>query len=180
MYYGIDRSGEHCRISPNEHLHGVRLGAKVGNPDAALSPSPAPSAEPEEDAALREALTQAERDLLAERHRQVEAEGYSLDHDAAHGTSELSLAAAAYALSSVHGFTAKSLSQWPWETSAFKPKHPYRDLERAGALVLAAMECWQRRLSKNLASDQEFIESRQAARAALSQHQAPQQRGHHE
>jgi hypothetical protein len=35
MYYGVDKSGEHCSISPNEHLHSVRLGAKIGEPDRA-------------------------------------------------------------------------------------------------------------------------------------------------
>lgn len=54
MYYGIDKSGESCRISPNEHLHSVRLGAKIGEP------APAAKVGTEEADAQAKALTYEE------------------------------------------------------------------------------------------------------------------------
>lgn len=77
--------------------------------------------------------------IARERARQVEEEGYDAAHDAAHGTDVLARAAIAYLLSA-RGYRETARAWWPWEAGTFKPAAPARDLERAGALVAAAID----------------------------------------
>lgn len=86
-----------------------------------------------------DALTQAARDVLAERQRQINAEGWTPEHDDVHQLGELSQAAACYAS---QAFGQYGLSKfWPWAAKWWKPsKDPRRNLEKAGALILAEME----------------------------------------
>ena len=80
------------------------------------------------------------RDVLAERRRQIEAEGWTPAHDDRHGAHELAEAAACYCLSSVgHTFDFFTMI-WPWEQHWFKSSGPRRDLVKAGALILAEIE----------------------------------------
>jgi hypothetical protein len=90
------------------------------------------------------ANTPAARDVLAERQRQVEAEGWTPEHDDVHYDQSLALAAAWYATPS---FTRDSLdvndmSLWPisWSELHFKPGDRRRELVKAGALILAEIE----------------------------------------
>lgn len=99
-------------------------------------------------------VTDAERDVILERRRQVSAEGYTSEHDDAHAGGELARAAAAYAwaASDSSGYAvqlrhdAGTLTPmvdllWPWEVErVWKPKDKRRDLIRAGALILAEIE----------------------------------------
>lgn len=111
-------------------------------------------------------LTKAARDVLAERHRQVEREGYSPDHDDHHVDGSIARAAAAYAFtaglqemgnrpgaSTEEAVKATKLDAqhtaalWPWRPEEFKStgdgfsySAPRRDLVRAGALILAEIE----------------------------------------
>jgi hypothetical protein len=104
-----------------------------------------------------EAQTKAARDVLAERRRQVEAEGWTSEHDDAHGKGEIARAAATYAMAGamqtsylrdnflgewVNYKFSDVRSQWPgsWDWSWFKPSHPRRDLVKAAALILAEIE----------------------------------------
>lgn len=99
---------------------------------------------------------QAVRDVVDERVRQAESEGYDSSHDDTH-PGEMGSAAACYAL--VAGCSIREAAQgrpmsadqyaalpmppgpfWPWETPAWKPKNPRRDLVRAAALILAEIE----------------------------------------
>lgn len=75
--------------------------------------------------------------LLSERERQVTVEGWTLAHDNAYTHRELAKAAACYALSAA-GFE-DAVNEWPWLAMYFKPTTPARDLEKAGALILAEM-----------------------------------------
>src|SRR4051812_2498107 len=93
-------------------------------------------------------------DIMTERARQIEEEGWSAEHDDKHTGGELASAAAAYtwgaACSAWHhkygrenappGIADKLLSLWPWDQKWFKPKTPRQDLTRAGALILAEIE----------------------------------------
>jgi hypothetical protein len=96
-------------------------------------------------------------EIAAERRRQVEVEGWSLDHDDEHTDGSLAGAAAAYALLSTvtdradlavleqhgaDGMTYEMKAAWPksWDTSWFKPKGRRRDLVRAAALIVAEIE----------------------------------------
>ena len=92
-----------------------------------------------ERAAAPAELTVAARDVLAERRRQVEQEGWTSEHDSQYEEGELSRAAACYALAGdePHG---RSPNDWPWDESWWKPRDDRANLVRAGALILADIE----------------------------------------
>ncbi len=93
-------------------------------------PAPAvPQAEP---------MTQAAQDVLAERRRQIEVEGWTPEHDdAEHLPDELALAAASY-ICADEGDAPPAI--WPWDRAWWKPSTPRRNLVKAGALILAEIE----------------------------------------
>lgn len=85
-------------------------------------------------------LTKAARDLLAERERQVSAEGWTPEHDDKHGTA-LAMAASQYAMNAAWPASSGEVpALWPWGREWWKPSTPRRNLEKAGALILAEME----------------------------------------
>jgi hypothetical protein len=92
-------------------------------------------------------------EIAAERKRQIEAEGWTPEHDDAHVGGELALGAACYALPSDHRPAPKTIGGgkwrrqehaapqwWPWDWFSWKPATPRRDLIRAGALIVAEIE----------------------------------------
>lgn len=88
-------------------------------------------------------------DIAAERRRQVEVEGWTLEHDDEHGDGALAEAAAVYATSrpiaDENGHLTSVGHLWPWSLSWFKPKGRRPDLVRAGALIVAEIERLDRR-----------------------------------
>lgn len=95
------------------------------------------------------------QEIAAERKRQIEKEGWSIEHDDAHTDGSLARAAACYAaqasaMQRVKGdvslATYRSLEPmraqfgWPWAPRWWKPKDPRRDLIRAAALIVAEIE----------------------------------------
>jgi hypothetical protein len=90
-----------------------------------------------------ETQTDAARDVLAERARQVSAEGWTREHDDLYVDGEMAAAAACYAITggkwqSKAGVLLSML--WPWARSWFKSTGHRRDLVKAGALILAEIE----------------------------------------
>lgn len=92
-------------------------------------------------------MTTAAEDVLAERQRQISAEGWAPEHDDAHDNHELAIAAACYAApGSKDGFPVCErprnaiLRFWPWSRNAWKSTTRRRDLVKAGALILAEIE----------------------------------------
>lgn len=90
-------------------------------------------------------LTKAASDVLAERRRQVEAEGFDIAHDDEHKDGELADAAACYALGvysdrSDAGVPGDIPPYWPWDETWWTPKDRRRNLVRAAALLLAEIE----------------------------------------
>ncbi|WP_069357843.1 hypothetical protein [Burkholderia cenocepacia] len=87
-------------------------------------------------------LTDAERDVLAERRRQVEGEGWTPEHDDEHDMGEMAHAAAWYAVDPImrSALDERGLSFWPWAQEWWKSTTPRRDLVKAGALILAEIE----------------------------------------
>lgn len=89
-------------------------------------------------------------DVLAERRRQMESEGWTAEHDDHHPVGDFERAAATYLLyqlgvpgrAMVEGLDAPCL--WPWDWQWLKPKGTRRDLVRAAALTLAAIEKYDR------------------------------------
>ena len=101
------------------------------------------------DAALEAILNFGTRntaaiDVLAERRRQIEGEGWTCEHDDAHTTGEMARAASCYAL--IAGSRARDLWRgvtpkfWPWDEEWWKPTDRRRDLVKAAALILAEIE----------------------------------------
>jgi hypothetical protein len=99
-------------------------------------------------------------DVVAERKRQIEVEGWSHEHDDSHASGEMARAAASYAMLAampensrmpalapalfgcrILGVPSKDTEQlWPWSIEWWKPKDRRRDLVRAGALIVAEIE----------------------------------------
>ena len=101
------------------------------------------------------------RGILLERIRQIREEGHFPEHDDRHVYGELGTAAACYALDPNTLIRQRAYNQnvppkfWPFDAEAWKPalkwqrndaKLRLRELEKAGALILAEMERWHRLL----------------------------------
>ncbi len=91
-------------------------------------------------------ISNAMRSVIAERHRQVDVEGWTPEHDDEHDDGAMAVAAACYALADrkaleVQTVRIEGLWQWTgWSALWFKPKDRRRNLVRAGALLLAEIE----------------------------------------
>ena len=87
------------------------------------------------------AMAQAFYDLLAERLRQVDDEGWSPEHDDQHAVGELAAAAACYCHPEPCMDDTRGVPfSWPWVRRWWKPTDRRRDLVKAGALILAEIE----------------------------------------
>lgn len=93
----------------------------------------------------------AVRDVMAERNRQVTGEGWAPEADDTRRDGELPLAAACYAAvasaqargAEADAFKADMMISgggWPWSAEWWKPKDARRNLVRAGALIIAEIE----------------------------------------
>lgn len=84
------------------------------------------------------------QEIADERQRQIEAEGFSFQHDDTHTGFELSRAASVYALqphrATIIRDDGRAPIGWPWAASWWKPKGPRSDLVRAAALIVAEIE----------------------------------------
>jgi len=117
---------------------------------------------PDRNAGEAQVATAALFDIVAERRRQIEVEGWNVSHDDGHGAGELARAGAVYALSSVTSAVPLAPSQsirgaiawlWPWAAGWFKPSiDPRRDLVKAGALILAEIDRLDRIEAKKAAA----------------------------
>lgn len=98
--------------------------------------------------------------VVAERERQVTAEGYTPEHDTDHQPGQLAQAGIAYAWDHAsepggkewkirHGYDGTVVGFppecWPWDDDWWKPKSIQRDLVRAGALIAAEVDAHHRR-----------------------------------
>ena len=93
--------------------------------------------------------------IAEERQRQIDAEGWTPEHDDTHNTGQLAFAAACYADYAAHqaakvSFDERSAAeyrQWPWDVAWWKPSaSPIRNLVKAGALIAAEIDRLQRRM----------------------------------
>jgi len=118
----------------------------------ATSPSFDPGSDERRDriaSIIDDAMTPAVRSVLSERERQKSAEGWTPEHDDTHRSGEMARAAASYAAG---GGLFKinlnvPLQVWPYQWE-WKPTNTRRDLEKAGALILAEIERLDRRAAK--------------------------------
>ena len=83
-------------------------------------------------------LTEAARDVLNERQRQISVEGWTPEYDdKEHLPNELALAAASYVCADEQDAPP---AIWPWDWSWWKPSDRRRNLVKSGALILAEIE----------------------------------------
>ena len=94
-------------------------------------------------------------DVVEERKRQIEAEGWTEAHDDKHDAGDLAKAGAAYAAAAGYAMhyafgaiTEAPLEPWPWEAHWWKCSHPRQALVKAAALILAEIERYDRELAK--------------------------------
>lgn len=121
---------------------------RTADPDKAIEHRRVPE---ETHAPVLHTMTRAVRDVLAERARQVSAEGWTPEHDDEHTSAALAVAGACYAL-----FAAAAISDsadawlqewretarhlWPYDAEWLKTTTPRRDLEKASSMIIAEME----------------------------------------
>lgn len=79
-------------------------------------------------------------DVIAERLRQQEQEGWTTEHDDEHTGGELAQAAACYTHASYLGNDLRYQAFWPWDAAWWKPWDRRRNLVKAGALIIAEIE----------------------------------------
>lgn len=103
----------------------------------------------EKVAELQQRLQQsALADVMTERQRQIDAEGWTPQHDDEHTGGEIADAAACYARLGSGWSVWGVLRWWPWEKDWLKPSEPRRSLVKAGALILAEIERLDRAAAK--------------------------------
>jgi hypothetical protein len=98
------------------------------------------------------AISSAAADVIAERERQMQAEGWTPEHDDTHSCGELAAAAACYAHPAPWGVRPSSVTEppqiWPWSREWWKPKDRRANLVRAAALIVAEIERLDRAAGK--------------------------------
>lgn len=106
---------------------------KDDEPRLHIKEQPVPAASSE---SVSLSLTDALRDVIAERQRQVSVKGWTPDHDDTYTCGELSGAAISYIE------PMEAVFYWPaeWHDDSFKPSDERRNLVKATALLLAEIE----------------------------------------
>jgi hypothetical protein len=82
-------------------------------------------------------LSPAESDVIIERHRQIDIEGYTSTHDDRFSDKVLTDAAVCYIW--------EDPATWPWEIENWKPKNRRENLIRAAALIIAEIDRMDRK-----------------------------------
>lgn len=86
------------------------------------------------------------RDIDQERQRQIEIEGWSLEHDDKYTRGQIAQAAAVYVSGATYQATIGDPNgalyglHWPWDRAWLKWKDQRSNLVRAGALIVAEIE----------------------------------------
>ncbi|ASJ58960.1 hypothetical protein KEM44_20970 [Sinorhizobium meliloti] len=87
-------------------------------------------------------MSDAIKDVIAERERQQTVEGWTASHDDKHDMGQLAGAAVCYVVHGLRSAAKHSVhrSYWDWDEEWFKPTSRRRDLVKAAALILAEIE----------------------------------------
>lgn len=100
---------------------------------------------------IRRPLSPFMQAVIAERFRQIEGEGWSTGHDDSHAVGELAAAGSCYAIMPTWRRRPHPNVDdrgppmvWPWALEWWKPRDNRRDLVRAGALIIAEGEKFDR------------------------------------
>ena len=94
-------------------------------------------------------MSSAIDDVIAERRRQIEAEGWTEAHDDRNSKCEMAVAGGCYAMfTDAYPNDGEPPRYWPWASEWWKPKNYRRDFVRAAALILAEIERIDRNVTK--------------------------------
>lgn len=106
--------------------------------------------------------------IAAERKRQQEVEGWTLDHDREHGAATLYRAASCYEQVPSTGWASpRVMVGWPWDDRFWKPKSVFRNLVRAGALYQAGIDVAEPGSEAGIWSERALTQGRDRCVAAL-------------
>lgn len=109
---------------------------------------------------IRRPLSAFVQAVVAERFRQIEQEGWSVEHDDhEHSAGTLAQAGAAYAIghrfvpahSDKGEYLVHGVHLWPWNIDWWKPAERRRDLVKACALIIAEGEKFDRARKRRVA-----------------------------
>lgn len=80
--------------------------------------------------------------ITEERQRQIEVEGWTIEHDKQYIVGELSDAALCYAMRGYWRQRNMHVQLWPWKEDYWKPtpENRIRELQKAGALIAAEID----------------------------------------
>jgi len=92
--------------------------------------------------------------IANERQRQIDAEGWTPEHDDQYQNNELECAAECYLWAAyeakIDEVSSLSPPDWPWHASWWKPSDdPIRNLEKAGALIAAEIDRLERERARS-------------------------------
>lgn len=140
--------GEECMLGwgrdPQQYVEQFRAAlTKIAAPAAQVQADVRDQASVEQATGAKEGaeITDAARDVLAERRRQMEQEGWTPAHDDEHGDGSMADAAGCYAAFAYSwSGLGRPPSLWPWAPVWWKPGNPRCNLVKAGALILAEIE----------------------------------------
>ncbi len=137
----VERSGEGYKLAAAQSAWVAWQGCCAAiEADRSARGAPQQVAQPSEPEQAAQ-QTQAAIDVLAERQRQISAEGWTPEHDDEHDKGVMAAAAACYALHTEPvGNVRDYLKFWPFDASWWKPGERRRNLIKAGALILAEIE----------------------------------------
>jgi hypothetical protein len=144
------KADRNCGVS----VGNVQIAATVLHTDAAFIAAANPAVVTElANTLISKQVSQAALDVLAERQRQMDVEGWTPAHDDCHYSNELVAAAACYSSHVVarewvyrdrpENYREEPVpDDWPvnWDDEWWKPTNPRRDLVKAAALLLAEIE----------------------------------------
>jgi hypothetical protein len=100
------------------------------------------------------------QELMAERERQVDVEGWTPEHDDTHDKGELAYAAATYAALAAHVHASNQDIReaigvlWPFDDQSKFAGDARRGLVKAGALIIAEIERLDRAEGRRLIEEQ--------------------------
>lgn len=96
----------------------------------------------------------AVHDVIAERKRQVEVEGFDASHDDMATNGQLADAAMCYAHPKYKRIHWSAPIWWPWDLKWWKPTTPRRDFVKAASLLIAEIERLDRATARELEAGQ--------------------------
>lgn len=148
--YHMGRGAYECSVFPANHGREVKCFWQLTSIQQAGWVAKAAMLAAAPAAPAQAPLTNAARDMLTERRRQIEAEGFDSTHDDEHDNGSMAAAGSAYALAAADAlhplsqgdgdFVHSPPLMWPWDAEWWKPGDPRRMLVKGSALMLAEIE----------------------------------------